>query len=264
MIPQLAQALDRRGTYAVVVGGQFRAGSNVLERGQAARVATEAFEEHGDEGLAATLLAFVDGVAAERSGSADSGSEETSLWPILAVVGAGGFGFVLLRRRRRARREREALATGKTVAQEDLLALADDIRALDLDVEMPDVDREAKEHYGRSVEAYERADRAYDTRAPPRGPRGRLERARGGPLRDGEREGAARGPRGARAAPALLLRPAPRPVRRATSSGPRPAASHGRFPPARPTRFASRRARSPSSARCSSAAGARRTGAFPA
>jgi hypothetical protein len=166
VIPQLARALGRRGTYAVVAGGQFRAGSNVLERGQAARVATDAFQEHSDEGLAATLLAFVDGVAAARRGetgrSEEEGSGGDSFLPILVAVGAGGLGFVLLRRRRRARQEREALTTGKTVAQEDLLALADDIRALDLDVEMPGVDREAKEHYGRAVEAYERADRAYD------------------------------------------------------------------------------------------------------
>jgi MYXO-CTERM domain-containing protein len=161
----LANRLGRPGTYAVVVGNQFRAGSTTLERGQAARLATESFKEHGDEGVAAVLLAFVDEVADARNGgdSSGSGSDETSLWPILAVVGAGGLGFVLLRRRRRARKEHEALQTGKTVAQEDMLALADDIRALDLDVEMPNVDRDAKEHYGRAVNAYEQADRAYDT-----------------------------------------------------------------------------------------------------
>jgi hypothetical protein len=167
VITWLARALERRGTYAVVVGGQFRAGSSVLRRGEAARVATEAFEEHSEEGLAPTLLAFVDGVAAARRGETGSSEEESSggdsFLPILVAVGAGGIGFVLLRRRRRARREREALTTGKAVAQEDMLALADDIRALDLDVEMPDVDRDAKAHYGRAVEAYERADRAYDT-----------------------------------------------------------------------------------------------------
>jgi hypothetical protein len=161
-VRSLAETLDRRGTYAAVVGGQFRAASNVLDGGQAADLATEAFEEQSDEGITATLLAFVDKVAAARGGSASGDGDGTSLWPILAVVGAGAFGFVLLRRRRRARRDREALATGKAVAQEDMLALADDIRALDLDVEMPDVDRDAKDHYGRSVEAYERADRAYD------------------------------------------------------------------------------------------------------
>jgi uncharacterized membrane protein YgcG len=158
----LAEALGRRGTYAAVVGGQFRAASNVLDEGEAARAATKAFEQHREEGIAATLLAFVDNVAAARRGSGSGSSDETSVWPILVAVGAGAFGFVLLRRRRRARQDREALTAGKAVAQEDLLALADDIRALDLDVEMPDVDRDAKEHYGRSVEAYERADRAYD------------------------------------------------------------------------------------------------------
>jgi hypothetical protein len=164
----LARRLDRRGTYAVVVGGQFRAGSSVLPKGAAARIATEAFQQHGDEGLAPTLLAFVDGVAAERRGGAEGGSDDSSrgggnVFPILVAAGAAVGGFLLLRRRRRARQAREALATGKTVAQEDMLALADDIRALDLDVEMPDVDPDAKEHYGRAVEAYERADRAYDT-----------------------------------------------------------------------------------------------------
>jgi MYXO-CTERM domain-containing protein len=160
----LADKVGRRGTYAVVVGNQFRAGSTILGRGEAARIATEAFREHRDEGAAATLLAFVDGVAAARNGSGESNSDDgATLWPILAVAGAGGLGFVLLRRRRRARRDREALATGKAVAQEDMLALADDIRDLDLDVEMPTVDPDAKERYGRAVEAYERADRAYDT-----------------------------------------------------------------------------------------------------
>ena len=162
---QLAETLGRRGTYAVVVGNQFRAGSSILESGEAARLATRAFEEHRDQGVAAVLVAFVDEVAAARSGAGgdDGGSDDSSLWPILAVAGAGGLGFVLLRRRRRAQRDREALTTGKAVAQEDMLALADDIRALDLDVEMPDVDRDAKERYGRAVEAYGRADRAYDT-----------------------------------------------------------------------------------------------------
>jgi len=160
----LADRLDRRGTYAVVVGNQFRAGSTLLERGEAARLATEAFQKQHEQGVGATLLAFVDEVAAARNGSGgDSNPDDTSFWPILAVAGAGAGGFVLLRRRRRARREREALVAGKAVAQEDMLALADDIRALDLDVEMPDVDSDAKEHYGRSVDAYERADRAYDT-----------------------------------------------------------------------------------------------------
>jgi hypothetical protein len=162
----LARRLDRRGTYAVVVGGQFRAGSNVLPKGAAARVATEAFEQHSDEGLAPTLLAFVDRVAAERRGGGEGGSDDSSggnVFPILVAAGAAVGGFLLLRRRRRARQAREALATAKAVAQEDMLALADDIRALDLDVEMPNVDPDAKEHYGRAVEAYDRADRAYDT-----------------------------------------------------------------------------------------------------
>jgi hypothetical protein len=88
---------------------------------------------------------------------------DASLWLLLAVAGAAVLGFVLLRRRRRAEIEQGELATGKAVAQEDLLALADDIRTLDLDVELPNADPGAKESYGRAVDAYQRADRAYDT-----------------------------------------------------------------------------------------------------
>ena len=58
--------LGRDGTYVVVVGNRFRAGSTEFPRGVVPRLATEAFREHGDEGLAATLLVFVDELARDR------------------------------------------------------------------------------------------------------------------------------------------------------------------------------------------------------
>src|SRR5213078_4779290 len=60
------------GTYAVVVGGKFRAGATagLLPQGEAGRLATEAFQEHRQQGVAATLSAFVEAVGAERSGAA--------------------------------------------------------------------------------------------------------------------------------------------------------------------------------------------------
>ena len=167
---EIANGLRRDGTYAVVAGNQFRAGSTELRRGVASRLATEAFEEHGDEGVAATLLGFVDRVASASGGSAGRPAEEsaeesdgsnTGLW-ILVGVGAGGIGLFALRRRRRQQAEQADLAEVKREAQDDLLALAEDIRALDLDVEMPSADARAKEEYAQAVAAYERADQALD------------------------------------------------------------------------------------------------------
>jgi hypothetical protein len=167
VIRELYDALGRPGTYAVVAGNQFRAGSTTLEEGRAGRLATEAFAQHGDEGVAATLLGFVDRVAAASGGAAEAAADEESdgsnagLW-ILLGVGAGGIGLFALRRRRRRQAEAADLAEVKREAQQDLLALAEDIRALDLDVEMPDVDPRAKEEYGHAVASDERADRALE------------------------------------------------------------------------------------------------------
>ena len=164
----LYRRLGRDGTYAVVAGDQFRAGSTTGTRGEVPGLASEAFREHGREGVEQTLLGFVDLLAEARDGGvaspADSPEEERDgapgwLLPAIVGVGAGGLGFVALRRRRRRQAELEQV---KKVAEEDLLALAEDIRELDIDVEMPGVRPDAREDYGRAVTAYERADRALD------------------------------------------------------------------------------------------------------
>src|SRR5262245_9401791 len=57
--------LARPGVYAVVAGGQFRAlatRDSGLAPGEAAKLATAAFDDHHDDGLAATLSNFVDRV----------------------------------------------------------------------------------------------------------------------------------------------------------------------------------------------------------
>ena len=159
---ELIRALRRDATYAVVVGNSFRATSSVMDAGEASRLATEAIEEHRAEGVTPTLLAFVDAVAAARSGGGDGGGDGGGLAPIVVpLLAVGGIGFFLLRRRRR-RAEDADLAGVKAAAQEDLLALADDIRALDLDVEMPGAGDEARRDYERALSMYEKADRALD------------------------------------------------------------------------------------------------------
>ena len=163
VLVSIRRALDRPGTYAVVVGDAFRAGSDFLPRGEASELADRAFAEHRSEGVAATLLAFVDAVGAERGGGSDEGGDGSGagavIVPILAV---GGIGFWLFRRRRRRQVEDAELAEVKEAAQEDLLALADGVRALDLDVQMPNASEEARADYERALRMYERADRDLD------------------------------------------------------------------------------------------------------
>ncbi len=168
VLQELHDRLRREGTYAVVVGNQFRAGSDVLPGGEAARLADAAFAEHASAGVAPTLLEFVRSVGDAREGrSAEADAEEAEGGGIpgglvLLGLGAGGLGFFLWRRRQRETQENAELAEVKQEAQADLLALAEEIRELDLDVEMPNADLRAKEDYAAAVAAYERADAALD------------------------------------------------------------------------------------------------------
>jgi hypothetical protein len=163
---QLVRAVGRNGTYAVVVGDSFRATSNTLPRGEAGDLATEAFAENADAGVAPTLLAFVERVGRARRGEAASpdeggGGDDGAPWALIALAGAAGGGFLLWRRNKRRRQQAE-LEPVRAAAREDLVALGEDIRALDLDVEMPSTSAEARAAYGRALDAYERADGLVD------------------------------------------------------------------------------------------------------
>src|SRR6185437_9415475 len=62
LLRHLYEGVGERATYAVVAGGQFRAGSNYpgFRKGQVPKLATAAFKAHRADGLAATLVDFVD------------------------------------------------------------------------------------------------------------------------------------------------------------------------------------------------------------
>ena len=167
-------ALDVRepGTYAVVVGSQFRAGATggVLPPGQAGKLASEAFQSRRSQGVDAVLAEFVGRVADERRSGTTGGRE---IGRDRDGGGGGGGLFLLLllgipmaifgaRRLGRRREERAQLQEVKEFAREDLIALGEDIRALELDVEMPDADPAAKKDYDRAVECYTAADEAWD------------------------------------------------------------------------------------------------------
>lgn len=163
LVRRLGVAERAPGTYAVVAGGKFRAGSTRLAAGRAAELATRAFDAHGNDGLAPTLVDFVDRVAAaERSGSgggSSPGGGSGGLAIFALLIGGGGL-FALSRARRRRREEAAQVAELRRIANEDLVALGDEVRAIDLDIEMPDADPRARDDLGVALDRYERAEQA--------------------------------------------------------------------------------------------------------
>jgi LPXTG-motif cell wall-anchored protein len=169
VLREIQSRLGRPGTYAGIIGSHFRAGATggILDRGEAGRLATQAFAAHHDEGAAAVLMDFVDRVGAARNGGGSSGDggggSGTGGLILLGLLGAGGGAFYLSRRKRK----REELAQVKLVARDDLVALGDDIRALDVDVAMPNANQEAKDHYNQAVEVYTDAEQRLDAARQP-------------------------------------------------------------------------------------------------
>jgi hypothetical protein len=165
----IANGVGQDGTYMIVSGKHFEAASNVLRPGQAARLANQAANDHGNDPEAA-VLRWVDDVSAAAKGepAAQSGGGSGvgigTIAVLVALVAGGGALFFSSRRRRREREaeRRRQLEEVKAVANEDLVALANDIQALDIDTSMPDADPEAVRHYTEAVEQYQKAAAALD------------------------------------------------------------------------------------------------------
>ncbi|MDX6646132.1 MAG: hypothetical protein QOK40_1859, partial [Miltoncostaeaceae bacterium] len=99
VVSRLAAAVRRRGTYAAISGGRFRAGSFTVPG--AGRAATEALVAHRDQGVAAVLDDWVERVAQARAGAGSGGSSNnggggsggggsgTGLLVIVGVLGGG-------------------------------------------------------------------------------------------------------------------------------------------------------------------------------
>jgi hypothetical protein len=149
----------------VVAGGQFRAASTELQPGEAGRLATDAFDAHHSDGLATTLVDFVQRVGkAQASGGSGSGGGTSTggggMLAVLAIVLGGGGLFAFGRARRRKREEKAQVEELKRIANEDLLALGDDVRAIDIDIEMPNVDPKARDDLSTALDRYDRAEQA--------------------------------------------------------------------------------------------------------
>jgi len=163
----IASSVNRRGTYAVVVGRHLRAGATngVLPKGEAANDVDEAVAAHKAQGLYPILLDFVDRVGQDRNGTASSGGGGGGGGSGLALLGILGAAALVLigvgraRRRRNAQREFEEV---RKATQDDLVALSEDIDKVDIDVQMPQADPQAKEDYGQAIEAYKKGSGALD------------------------------------------------------------------------------------------------------
>jgi hypothetical protein len=92
VVDELHRRLGRRGVYAVVAGGHFRAQASDLAAGKAGKLATAAFRAHHVEGTGPTLADFVDrvGLAAKGDGGGGGGNGAGRIvLPILVVAGPG-------------------------------------------------------------------------------------------------------------------------------------------------------------------------------
>jgi hypothetical protein len=164
---QLADAIRRPGTYGVVVGDRFRAGSTALPAGEAAELAQAALDANGDD-TAAVLHDFVEwvGDAAGSSGGSGEGDDDSgSSWVLPAVIaaGAGGAGLLVWRRSRRRRAEAaeraRAEAADRQLLKAELSVLADDVVRLEPEVELHP---EARSDFDAAVSRYRAAQAAVD------------------------------------------------------------------------------------------------------
>jgi hypothetical protein len=174
LLVRLQSAVGMRGTYALIAGKSFRAGSTDLRTGLAGELATESFQAHRSEGASGVLSDFVRRVAAARasggqnaSGSASSGGGgggRSWLLPVLAILAIGIGGGVLYMRRKQKQFEKQAFEEVRDGVRGDLQELSNDILALDT----PTQDKpDAREHYGRASADYSKAAQALDAAAQP-------------------------------------------------------------------------------------------------
>jgi hypothetical protein len=163
VLQALHDGLGRPGTYAVVVGRHFRAGSEgVLQPGVAGQLATEALDANRGKGAAATLVDFVHRVGdARQNGGGSPGDNEpgTGGGVLIGLLVLGGIAFLVFRSVQSRRRTQQQLAEVKAAAHDDLISLADDVQKLEDPVESSP---RAKAEYEQALAGYEQASSAYD------------------------------------------------------------------------------------------------------
>jgi hypothetical protein len=169
VLQAIHDGLRLKGTYAAVIGTHFRAGSDgILPQGVAGRLATEALAAHRGAGVTATLLDFIDRVAAERRGSSagGGGSQPSGGGAVVIALLIGAvIAFLLVQAVRKRRRSQAELAEVKAAAHDDLVSLADDVQKLEQPVES---NPQAKQEYTQALDSYDKASGSYDRATQPR------------------------------------------------------------------------------------------------
>jgi hypothetical protein len=174
LVREIGTSLRRPGTYVVLAGGQLRAASTLLARGEAGRSAGKALEAHRGEGATAVLTDLVHRVAQARKsdsggGSAGpgAGSGGSSVLALLGLLAVGGGAFAFARSRRRRRELAAQMEELRRVARDDLVSLGDEVRAVDRDVEMPGAVPGVREDLGKALACYEVAERRFSSARTP-------------------------------------------------------------------------------------------------
>ena len=214
VLQAIHDALGRKGTYAAVIGRTtFAPAAMSCPRGQRAAWRPRRSPSIAAKGVTATLLDFVDRMAAERSGKRRRRwerrpTERRRHCRDRAAHRRSQSHSSLFRAIRKRRRSQAELAEVKAAAHEDLIALADDVQKLEQPVES---NAQAKQEYTQALDFYDQASGAYDRVTQPR----QLEAVTSA-LEEGRwhmscGRVAPRRTQPARAAPTLLLRSAPRP-----------------------------------------------------
>lgn len=170
VLQAIHDGLGRKGTYAAVIGRHFRAGSDgILAQGVAGRLASEALAAHRGQGVTATLLDFVDRVAAARrsgNGGAGSGGQPSGGGGVLiGLLVLGVIALLVFQAVRRRRTAQTELTEVKAAAHDDLIALADDVQKLEEPVERNPA---AKTEYQLALDSYDKASSSFDRARQPR------------------------------------------------------------------------------------------------
>ena len=159
-----------QGTYALVIGHEFRAGSDDGSLDAPTKATAALRDNEGDiQGALEDFVGRLDDGSGASNGLGWGIIGLFALIPIFILAVFGLMIFLLVRGIRGHQRTRaQELADVKTNVRDDLIALAEDIRAVELDMQMPGANAEAQRAYASAVEAYDRANRSWETARTPR------------------------------------------------------------------------------------------------
>jgi hypothetical protein len=155
------------GTFAVLAGGTFAAGSTVLGK-QAGDIAADVARRFTQP--AARLIAFANELdlaaspaptdRAEKPGGYHQGSGGLPVGLALLPIGLLTIGWIVYARRRRRDEQIDELRMVRRAIDDDITAYGTALSRLDSRLRVPQADPPTRRDYGRALEAYERAKQA--------------------------------------------------------------------------------------------------------